>query len=230
VDGKPTKVVGAGCKNGGFYILRADNGKIVKHTPLYNGAPTHPPEKHDPRVLALPGPIGGLQTGCATDGHTVFTNGIDALLLNTLSFASTPRPTTGGRVTATSIDLTTERWRHERPKIPEMGGKPGKPMYRDVGDVVASGIAVGNGVIYFTAVASGKLIALDAASGAVLKEITIGPVFAGPSLSRGRVYVGGGNTLFTPSPFECFFPKKYTGSVQCFGLPSADEADKRLKP
>lgn len=229
LDGKATKVVGAGCKNGGFYILRADNGKIIKHTPLYTGEPTHPPAKHNPRVLALPSPMGGLQTGCATDGRTVFTNGIDALLLGTPVFALNSRPPTGGRVTATSIDLAIERWRHERPRIPEMGGKPGKPMYREVGDVVASGIAVGNGVVYFTAVASGKLIALDAATGSVIMEITIGPVFAGPSLSRGRVYIGGGNTLFTPNPFECFFPKKYTGSVQCFGLPDADENGKAGK-
>jgi hypothetical protein len=51
-------------------------------------------------------------------------------------------------------------------------------------------------------------------------------VFAGPSLSRGRVYIGAGNTLFTPRDFECFFPKKYTGCVRCFGLPDADEDDK----
>jgi outer membrane protein assembly factor BamB len=92
-------------------------------------------------------------------------------------------------------------------------------MYRDVGDVVASGIAVGNGVAYFTAVGSGKLVALDATTGKVLKEIDLGPVWSGPSLSRGRVYVGGGNTLFTPIEHECFFPKKYTGSIRCFGLP-----------
>jgi outer membrane protein assembly factor BamB/dienelactone hydrolase len=227
VDGKPTKVVGAGCKNGGFYILRADTGKIVKHTPIYTGPPTEPPAKHNPRVLALPSPMGGLQTGCATDGRTILTNGIDAIRLVTqdspLSAGQVP---TGGRVTATSVDLATERWRHERPKIPQMGGTAEKPMYRDVGDVVASGIAVGNGVAYFTAVGSGKLIALDVSTGKLLKEIEIGPVFAGPSLSRGRVYVGGGNTLFTPSEFECFFPKKSTGSVQCFGLPGDDEADK----
>jgi glucose dehydrogenase len=224
---KPTKVVGAGCKNGGFYLLRADNGKLIKHTPLYTGPPTHPPAKHDRRVLALPSPMGGLQTGCATDGRTIFTNGIDALRLATQAtpFAAGQLPT-GGRVTATSVDLATERWRHERQRIPKMGGTPEKPMYRDVGDVVASGIAAGNGVVYFTAVGSGKLIALNAATGAVLKEITLGPVFAGPSLSRGRVYVGGGNTLFTPSEYECFFPKKYTGSVHCFGLPGEDEVDK----
>ena len=230
VDGKPTKVVGAGCKNGGFYILRADNGKLVKHTPVYTGPPTHPPAPHDPRVLALPSPIGGLQTGCATDGRTIFTNGIDILRLST---QASPRAQgqlpTGGRVTATSIDLSTERWRHERPKIPEMGGTPGKPMYRDVGDVVASGIALGNGVAYFTAVGSGKLVALDAASGRVLKEIALGPVFAGPSLSRGRVYVGGGNTLFSPGEYECFFPKQNTGSVRCFGLPGKDEPVHEVK-
>ena len=92
-------------------------------------------------------------------------------------------------------------------------------MYRDVGDIVGSGIAVGNGVAYFTAVGSGKFIALNASTGVVLKEIPLGPVFAGPSLSRGHVYVGGGNTLWSPSPFESFFPKQYTGTVRCFGLP-----------
>jgi outer membrane protein assembly factor BamB len=163
VDGASTKVVGAGCKNGGFYVLRANDGKIVNHTPVYTGPPTEPPSKHDPRVLALPSPIGGLQSGCATDGRTIFTNGIDALRLGTQAspFAEGQVPT-GGRVTATSADLATERWRHERPKIPEMGGASGKPMYRNVGDIVGSGIAVGNGVAYFTAVGSGNHVERDA--------------------------------------------------------------------
>ncbi len=227
LGGAATKVVGVGCKNGGFYILRSDNGKVVGHTPLYTGPPTHPPADHDPRVLALPSSIGGLQSGCATDGRTVFTNGIDALRLGSQASPTSPgQVPTGGRVTATSVDLTVERWRHERPKIAEMGGTPGKPMYRDVGDVVASGIALGNGVAYFTTVGSGKLIALDATTGAVLKEIELGPVFAGPSLSRGRVYIGGGNTLWSPGEFECFFPKQYTGSVRCFGLPEGNETAK----
>jgi outer membrane protein assembly factor BamB len=103
-------------------------------------------------------------------------------------------------------------------------------MYRDVGDIVASGIAVGNGVAYFTAVGSGKLVALDAATGAVLKEIDLGPVFAGPALSRGRVYVGSGNTLWSPGDYECFFPKKYTGSVRCFGLPGDGETGGTGRP
>lgn len=225
LDGAATKVVGVGCKNGSFYVLRANDGKLVASTPRYTGPPTHPPADHDPRVLALPSPVGGLQSGCATDGRTVFTNGIDAVRLGTQATPGAPgQVPTGGRVTATSVDLTVERWRHERPKIAEIGGTPGRPMYRDVGDVVASGIAVGNGVAYFTTVGSGKLVALDATTGAMLKEIELGPVFAGPALSRGRVYVGGGNTLFNAGEFESYFPKKYTGSVRCFGLPGGAEA------
>jgi outer membrane protein assembly factor BamB len=220
LGGKPTKAVGVGCKNGGFFLLRADDGRMISHTPVYNGKPTEPPEGHDPRMLALPSPIGGLQSGCATDGKTIFTNGIDAVRLGTQAVpGAAGQIPTGGRVTAISADLAVERWRHERPKIAEIGGTPAKPMYRNVGDVVASGIAVGNGVAYFTAVGSGKLIALDVSNGSVLKEIELGPVFCGPSLSRGRVYIGGGNTLWNAGDFECYFPKKYTGSVRCFGLP-----------
>jgi glucose dehydrogenase len=233
VEGKPTRVVGVGCKNGGFYVLRADDGRIVDHTPLYTGPPSYPlsPEP-DRRMLALPSPIGGLQTGCATDGKTVFTNGIDALRLSsveTRGASAVPKhiiehgPISGGRVTAISLDTRSERWRHERPKVESLGGPPPKHIFTDVGDPVGSGIAVANGVVYFTAIASGKLIALNAATGEGLKEIAIGPVWSGPSVSRGRVYVGTGNTQFTPSEYEAFLPKKYTGVLYSFGLPGEDE-------
>jgi len=218
VAGVNVRAVGVGCKNGGFFLLRASDGELLRSTPLYTGPPTHPPAEHDPRVLALPSPIGGLQSGCATDGKTWFTNGIDAVRLGTLrSYDAAGQVPTAGRVTATSLDLSEERWRHERPKIPEMGGD-GVPLLRDVGDVVASGVALGNGVAWFTAVGSGKLVGVAMKDGRVLCERELGPVFAGPALSRGRVYVGSGNTLFSPVPAEVFFPKRYTGHVHCFGL------------
>jgi outer membrane protein assembly factor BamB len=238
VDGKSTTVVGAGCKNGGFYILRADNGQLVKHSPIYTGPPTEPPAPHDPRVLALPSPIGGLQTGCATDGRTVFTNGIDAVRVATQTDRFAPgQVPTGGRVTATSTDLAVELWRHERPKVPATAGTPEKPVQYLRGDIVGSGIAVGNGVAYFTAAGSEKLVALDTATGKLLREIEIGPVFCGPSLSRGRVYVGGGNIVFsggapdrrraastkpaisTEEQSGGLFPLQIIGCVRCFGLP-----------
>ena len=150
-------------------------------------------------MLALPSCIGGLQTGCATDGKTIFTNGIDALRLGVAGKAGRQRRAAdGGRVVAISLDTRTERWRHERPEGRLAGRAAAQARLTDVGDPVASGIAVANGVVYFTTVASGKLVALDAATGSVLKEIDLGPVWSGPSVSRGRVYVGTGNTLFTP--------------------------------
>jgi outer membrane protein assembly factor BamB len=225
IEGQPTKVVGVGCKNGGFYVLNAADGHIIDHTPIFTGPPTYPlTPAPDKRMIALPSAIGGLQTGCATDGKTVFTNGIDALWLASLE-PPAPKggPLSGGRVVAITPDTKSERWRHERPKIPSLGGPPPKAVFTDAGDPVASGIAVANGVVYFTAVASGKLVALDAATGAVLKEIELGPVWSGPSVSRGRVYIGTGNTQFSPSDYETFLPKKYRGVLYSFGLPGEDE-------
>jgi polyvinyl alcohol dehydrogenase (cytochrome) len=231
VEGQPTRVVGVGCKNGGFYVLRADDGRIIAHTPLYTGPPSYPlSPKPDRRMLALPSAIGGLQTGCATDGRTIFTNGIDALrlasqatldvsaLLNIINIMQ-HGPVSGGRVVALSLDTKAERWRHERPKVALLGGPPPKHVFTDAGDPVGSGIAVANGVVFFTAIASGKLIALDAATGEVLKEIGLGPVWSGPSVSRGRVYVGTGNTQFLP-------PLKNTGVLFSFGLPGEDEVSR----
>ena len=174
----------------------------------------------DGRIIALPSCIGGLQTGCATDGRTIFTNGIDALKLGSQAkMEESGVPPTAGRVVALSLDTKSERWRHERPKVASIGGPPPKPRYTDVGDPVASGLAVANGVVYFTTVASGRLVAVDAATGASLKEIEVGPVWSGPSISRGRVYVGTGNTLFNAGDFESYFPKQSTGVVHAFGLP-----------
>jgi polyvinyl alcohol dehydrogenase (cytochrome) len=227
-DGTPTRVVGVGCKNGGFYVLRASDGKIVAHTPIYTGPPTAPlTPRPDPRTLALPSAIGGLQTGCATDGRSIFTNGIDGIrLMSQETPAASAGPPTGGRVVSLSLDTLREHWRHDRPKVASLGGPPPKPVYKDVGDPVASGLAVANGVVYFTGVASGKLVALDAATGAVLKEKDVGPVWSGPSVSRGRVYVGTGNTLFSPEDGEAFFPKRYIGVLHSFGLPGEDEVSR----
>jgi outer membrane protein assembly factor BamB len=91
---------------------------------------------------------------------------------------------------------------------------------------VASGIAVAGGIVFFTTVSSGKLVALDAASGSVLKEIDLGPVWSGPSVSRGRVYVGTGNALFTRGDYESFYRKQDFGILYCFGLPGADEVER----
>jgi outer membrane protein assembly factor BamB len=130
-------------------------------------------------------------------------------------------------VVSISPDTRTENWRHERPKVKAVGGTKEKPAFTDVGDPVASGIALANGVAYFTTTVSNKLVALDTATGRVLKEIDLGPVWCGPTVSRGRVYVGTGNLLFAPgNPREAYFPKSYTGTIRSFGLPGEDEVSR----
>jgi outer membrane protein assembly factor BamB len=223
-DGTPTLVVGFGCKNGGFYIARAADGTILNHTPLYEGPPAVPLDPPpDKRMLALPGPIGGLQTGCATDGKRVYTNGIDANQLGTQESSFGGRPPSGGRVVAVSLDAREEHWRHERPKVASIGGPPPRPVFKDVGDPVASGLAVANDVVYFTTLMTSRLTALDAATGKVLREIQLPPVWSGPAVSRGRVYVGTGNIVL---PHFFLGPTQSTGTIFSFGLPGEDEVSR----
>jgi outer membrane protein assembly factor BamB len=224
-DGKPTVVVAFGCKNGGFYIVRGSDGKILAHTPLYTGPPTDPLDPPpDPRTLALPGDLGGLQTGCATDGKRVYTNGIDAIQLGTQESPEKSRPPTAGRVVSISLDTKEEYWRHERPKVASVGGPPPKPIFKNVGDPVVSGIAVANDVVYFTTLRTSRLVALDGATGKTLREIELPPVWSGPAVSRGRIYVGTGNIVL---PDDVFIgPTQSTGTLFSFGLPGEDEVSR----
>ena len=206
VDGQEVKAIGVGCKNGGFYVLQASDGRLLANTPIFEGKPSYPLHpKPDPRMIALPSTIGGIQTGCATDGKSVFTNGIDWLLLN----SKKPGNPEGGRVVNISTDLAVENWRHQRPQI--------RSAIYSGGDPVGSGIALGGGIACFTPTITERLVVLEADSGDVLKEIYIGTVWSGPSISRGRIYVGTGSILF--------LKKQDTGILYSFGLPGKDEID-----
>ena len=208
VAGRAKKVVGVGCKNGGFYLLDAATGTRVASTPIYRGKPERPLNpKPDPRMIALPSTIGGIQTGCAFDGKRLFTNGIDWISLTTDKQSGWPE---GGRVVSLSANLATEHWRHERPMIRVPGYHGGDP--------VASGIALGGGVACFTTTVSEQLVVVDASTGQLLRSIHVGTVWAGPSISRGRIYVGSGSILF--------LKKQTTGTLYSFGLPGEDSVDR----
>ncbi len=228
IDG--VKVIGVGCKNGSFYVLDRATGDVLHHTPTYQGPPI--PElraDRSTRILAFPSQIGGLQTGCAFDGERVLTNGIDWLGLpkGSLSGVWLRHPPSGGRVTAIQPDTLKEHWRHERDQL-TLQRYDDPAVLHIVGDPVGSGIAVANDVAYFTTTMSSQLVALDVRSGEVLVEIPLGPVWSGPSVSRGRVYVGTGNIFFERQEeaerrFE--FPQSEMGAVISFGLPGSDEVD-----
>ncbi len=74
-----------------------------------------------------------------------------------------------------------------------------------------SGVGVANGVVYFTAAFDPNLYALDATTGNVLKAISIGKSNSGPSIAKGRVYVGTGN-VFDYLSFGV------PGSITCLGI------------
>ena len=236
IEGRRRKVVGAGCKNGSFYVLDRMTGELLVKTPTYTGSPD--PEltaTAATRILALPSLMGGLQTGCAFDGQRIYVNGTDWLGMVYSSSRQQGRyPPSGGRVTALRPHALAEFWRHERPKTHwQPDSKDAEPMLS--GDPVASGIAVANGILAFTTTVSGKLVVLRTSDGRVLKEIDLGPVWCGPSISRGRIYVGSGNTLFEPWEVAgrrlpqgrgFHFPLKPTGTLYCFGLPGEDDVDR----
>ena len=78
-----------------------------------------------------------------------------------------------------------------------------------------SGVALAGGVAYAVSAGEGVLHALDLASGAPLAAISLGPTVSGPSVSRGRVFVGTGNLIITSLPMEA------AGTITALGLGGA---------
>ncbi|MCS7468703.1 PQQ-binding-like beta-propeller repeat protein [Stieleria sp. ICT_E10.1] len=236
-NGVHRNVLGVGCKNGAFYVIDRADGQILYQTPTYQGPPE--PDMTAPkqtRILALPGVLGGLQTGCGFDGDRVYANGTDwpglAIALQGVASSRTHPiiPPSAGRVTAISPNTLVEHWRHERPRLHHTNLDDGGKF--TCGDPVASGVALTDELVFFTTNLSGKLSALDSRTGELLKEIAIGPVWCGPSISRGRVYVGSGSDLFqawnskeqVKTRIGFSLPKTEVGAVFCFGLPGDDGA------
>jgi polyvinyl alcohol dehydrogenase (cytochrome) len=120
----------------------------------------------------VPGdPNGGLFADTAVANGIVYANGTEWPF-----FPNTP---TRGSLVALTGDAATELWRHEIP-----------------GTAAMSGVAVANGVVFF-ATNDGNLNALDASDGTPLATVPVGAYASGPSVDRGRVFVGGGD----PYPF-----------------------------
>ena len=160
------KVVGAGEKNGIYWVLDAISGELVGSKKAVLGC--------------VPGEEGLFADSAIANG-VVFVNGQDCSV-----FAKPPFiPPTGVVIalknkTDFSGNLKMEElWRFESPFAP-----------------VLSGVAVANGVVYFhnSGILS-VLYALDAATGRVLAKVFTNGGISGPSVSNGKIYVGTG-TIF----------------------------------
>jgi polyvinyl alcohol dehydrogenase (cytochrome) len=146
------------------------------------------------RELLPSGVLGGFQTGCAYASGKLVTNGVNwpDLFVDPDNFRPPP---TAGAVIGLASDLSGELWRFET---------PGSPFI--------SGVALAAGVAYAVSAGEGMLYAIDTESGEALAKISLGPTVSGPSVSRGRVFVGTGNMIIQSLPTEP------AGTITALGL------------
>ncbi len=163
------KVVGAGQKDGRFHVVDAATGESIAST----------------TVVRQFSSLGGLQIGGAVMPEGVIQHGMDRLSDEIIDPTVNPFAF-NGVITARSHDGTQQLWRRELPSSPTVGPVAGANGLVFVQNPVAEDSA--------TQPAAWSLLALDARSGATLKTLKFpGRAVAGPSISRGRVYVGFGN-------------------------------------
>ncbi len=160
------------------------------------------------------GNLGGLFADSAVADGVVFANGTDW----DDPFGNLPgtTPFNGGSLTAIQGDGSGELWSFETP-APNL-----------------SGVAVANGVVYFSSI-DGNFYVLNAADGGLLAQVdtsfqsgdeTISGVTSGPAISRGQIYLGLGDTL--TDVFNPFFVPP-GGAIVALG-PNAAQASSAAVP
>jgi outer membrane protein assembly factor BamB len=119
----------------------------------------------------FPGSIlGGLFSDSAVAGGMVFADGN----VGTGNGLSVPKTSA---LIALTGDGSTELWRFP------------------VNGVSVSGVAVANGVVDYKPASDPNLYAINAANGVALASVNVGQSNSGPSISRGRLFIGTGNIL-----------------------------------
>jgi polyvinyl alcohol dehydrogenase (cytochrome) len=149
-------------------------------------------EVSTPIQLAPSGTVGGLFADSAYADGVNYANGTDwpGLLSG--------QPPNRGILSAIAADGSHELWHFNTPSSPNI-----------------SGVAVANGVVYFQSMLDGTLYALDAKTGTELAHVATGGESSGPSVSRGQVYLGTGDSAF---PFLNPALPLGPGSIVALGL------------
>lgn len=150
---------------------------------------------NEPIQLAPDGTVGGLFADSAVAKGIVYANGTDwpGLLAGL--------PPVKGIISAVAGDGSHEIWRFETPFSPNI-----------------SGVAVANDVVYFQSGLDFSLYALDAKTGQQLARVTTGSLSSGPAISRGQIYLGTGDAVFS---FLIPTTPLGPGSIIALGLPPA---------
>ena len=193
--GRAMDIVGVGQKSGVYWALRPANGDVLWSTRTGPG-----------------GIAGGHQWGSSSDGERIYTSnaysfgGLDAIFGIPPYTLVNPVPGSAATTYAgiySALDVRTGEilWQLASPAN-EAGGSP---------------TAVANGVVYvcsfggpFAGITGGSnlgnMLALDAATGTVLKNFVSGASCAGgAAISDGHVYWGNGYTAFGGLPGTNFY-------------------------
>lgn len=125
-----------------------------------------------PEQLVPGGILGGLFADSAVADGVIYANAIEWDPFDPSSFPF-------GHLFALSADSLVEEWHFVTPGSPNL-----------------SGVAVANEVVYFHSLFDERLHALDAATGAELLALHVGPSTSGPAVANGRVYLGTGDLFF----------------------------------
>lgn len=116
----------------------------------------------------------------------------DSAVADGIVYANTADYPNFGEVVAFTGDTSEELWRVRVPGL------------------TLSGVAVANGVAYFSAM-DGNLYAVRTSNGAALAQVPIGAHTSGPAISNGRVFVGTGDS------FGIFYGYSAPGSIVSLG-------------
>ena len=169
-------VVGAGQKKGVYWTLDRDTGKTLWATQVGPG-----------------GTRGGIEWGTATDGNRVYVPEANSDFTETTLIPSGQK-TNGGFWSA--LDASTGKILWQTPTFalqPQMVGSPRTPQPPPGVLAKAEGsVTIANGVLYGED-AAGYFVALDAASGRILKtRQSGGSAIGGPAIVDGVLYWGSG--------------------------------------
>jgi polyvinyl alcohol dehydrogenase (cytochrome) len=179
-DGQNIDYLGAGEKNGIYWALDPDNGRV--------------------RWATLVGPggfLGGIQWGSATDGKRIYVAIANSLNITYRLAPDGKQSANGGSWAALDAATGEMLW-----QIPETGESPARPGFA----AEASGqVTTANGVVYAGSLA-GDMLAIEAETGKVLWKFASGAsVVCGPSVVNGTLFWGsgyrrghsiGGNTVY----------------------------------
>ncbi len=175
-NGKQTDAVGAGQKSGTYFAMDRDTGKLLWAT-----------------AAGPDGVIGGIQWGAATDGQRIYFSEANSGYVQT-KLVPSGLSTNGSFWTALDVNTGQILWQTPTtaPAVAPMVKGRAAPPPAGAKAIGGGSVSVANGVVYGED-AAGTFVALDAATGAVLRSFNSGgAAISAPAIVDGTLFWASG--------------------------------------